>query len=580
MSSVEFSQIPRPERWDVPYSPDMTDDDVDRILAAPPFNGLDPNKFRGPISLRGIIKNDSRLVRCREGDIIVRRGDWGNSAFFILSGSCRVELKPENPEDEKPLPVAMLGRLESKRKSLFESIAQLWRNRRQPEVRDLSKYTLDSRIAASGEGKDARVYLQDVPMVLANYKTDRMTAGDCFGELAALGRIPRSATVFADGEAELVEIRWQGLRDIMRRDDGIREEIDARFHERGLKEFLRKAELFQHLKNDDEMQKLADATVLESYGKFDSVGTFKQLAAEGAESGLQREPLIAREGDYPNGVILIRSGLARLSREYHNGHRTVGYLTPGQMYGFKEVLAGWRDGKPKPLASSLRAIGFVTLVVVPTALVEELVFKKLFDKKPPAEETTDSVAGMTPVDAGLPIDTELVEFLVERRFINGTATMLIDLDRCTRCDDCVRACAGTHDGNPRFLRSGPIHGQYMVANACMHCSDPVCMIECPTGAIHRDLLEGRVVINDATCTGCQACFKNCPYDAIRMVDVRGEDGSFIRDVNTALPIQKATKCDLCLDQLGGPACQRACPHDALVRVDMRDVETLGDWFGK
>ena len=32
------------------------------------------------------------------------------------------------------------------------------------------------------------------------------------------------------------------------------------------------------------------------------------------------------------------------------------------------------------------------------------------------------------------------------------------------------------------------------------------------------------------------------------------------------PIVKATKCDLCVEQLGGPACARACPHDALRRV--------------
>ena len=44
------------------------------------------------------------------------------------------------------------------------------------------------------------------------------------------------------------------------------------------------------------------------------------------------------------------------------------------------------------------------------------------------------------------------------------------------------------------------------------------------------------------------------------------------------PVMKATKCDLCIDQPGGPACQRACPHDALERVDMRDLPNLLDWL--
>jgi Fe-S-cluster-containing dehydrogenase component/CRP-like cAMP-binding protein len=588
MSLFDTSKIQRPQRWDVPLSTAMRKVDVDRVLSMPPFSRLDPNKFSPRVPLRGILRNDCRLLRCLKGDIIIRRGDWGSSAFFVLSGTVRVELETE----ENPLPVAMLGRMESRRKTLFESIAQLWRNHRRPEVRDAQQEQLDSRIARAGHGENAHIYLQDVSAVLDKYKTARLGAGQFFGELAALGRMPRSATVFADGEAELLEIRWQGLRDILRKDDELRGQIDANFRKYGLSAFLRNAPMFQHL-TDQQMEGLVAAARLETFGRYDSVGTFKQLATQGVAAGLENEPLIAAEGDYPNGLVLIRSGLARLSRRYHNGHRTVGYLTPGQAYGLSELAAGWRNSSPQPLASSLRAIGFLTAVVVPTAVVEKWVFEKV---GVPAEVgarrsevggrrseiggSDSQLSTLNSQPSTTPIDTELVEFLVERRFINGTATMMIDLDRCTRCDDCVRACATAHDGNPRFLRSGPVHGQYMVANACMHCSDPVCMIECPTGAIHRDLHEGRVVINDATCIGCSACAKNCPYDAIRMVDIRDRNGGFIRDAVTAQPIQKATKCDLCIDQLGGPACQRACPHDALVRVDMRDVETLGEWFRK
>ena len=158
--------------------------------------------------------------------------------------------------------------------------------------------------------------------------------------------------------------------------------------------------------------------------------------------------------------------------------------------------------------------------------------------------------------------------------------MMIDLDRCTRCDDCVRACATTHDNNPRFIRHGPKYEHFMVANACMHCVDPVCMIGCPTGAIGRDLETGIVKINDSTCVGCTICANSCPYHNIRMVEIRGPRGSFIVDDVTNLPIVKATKCDLCAEQLTGPACQNACPHDALVRIDMRDLDGLANWVAR
>ena len=175
---------------------------------------------------------------------------------------------------------------------------------------------------------------------------------------------------------------------------------------------------------------------------------------------------------------------------------------------------------------------------------------------------------------------DMLEFLVDNRTINGTATMLIDLDRCTRCDDCVRACASTHNNNPRFIRHGREMNGIMVANACMHCVDPVCMIGCPTGAIHRESFQGQVVINDDTCIGCATCANSCPYDNIQMVQTRDRSGFFILDEVGGTPIMKATKCDLCIDQLGGPACVRACPHDALIRVDMRDVDKLATWINR
>ena len=178
------------------------------------------------------------------------------------------------------------------------------------------------------------------------------------------------------------------------------------------------------------------------------------------------------------------------------------------------------------------------------------------------------------------VDPRTLDFLADHRFLNGTETMLINLDRCTRCDDCVRACAATHDNNPRFVRQGPKHDQLMVANACMHCVDPVCMIGCPTGAIGRDQATGVVRINDRTCIGCGTCANSCPYDAIRMVEIRDAAGVIFLDEATNQPILKATKCDLCADQLTGPACQQACPHDALVRINMADQAGLASWLGR
>ena len=330
------------------------------------------------------------------------------------------------------------------------------------------------------------------------------------------------------------------------------------------------------------MRAVADHTHFESYGDFDWNTSYRTVREASAQERLGKEPVIAREGDYPNGLILIRSGFARLSRKYNHGERTIRYLGKGEVFGLAELLGNRKAEEPIGLQFSLRAIGYVDILVIPTPIVEQFIAPRFSEAE--IARLRDEIRREAEVnveqDAEAKFGPEMIEFLVEERYVNGTATMLIDLDRCTRCDDCVRACAASHDNNPKFIRHGRVQNGIMVANACMHCVDPVCMIGCPTGAIHREAIGGQVVINDLTCIGCATCANSCPYDNIQMVEIRDRNGTFIVDQRTQTPILKATKCDLCVDQLGGPACVRACPHDALMRADMRDVDQLARWLNR
>ena len=201
--------VRRPNRWDLPFGEDMTDQVVDQLMTICPFSQMDEGAFSKAVSLRGILKNDCRVRAYEVGDIVIRQGDYGHSAFFVLEGEATVSLAN--------LPPDILGRQTTKKKGWFESFSQLWTNSRVAEARaSVSAQVGPTQVRMHGD--EARVFLQDIPRILQPNQTAAIHQGELFGEIAALTRTPRSATVLATEPCKLLEIRWQGFRDILKRD--------------------------------------------------------------------------------------------------------------------------------------------------------------------------------------------------------------------------------------------------------------------------------------------------------------------------------------------------------------------------
>mgnify|MGYP006135927849 FL=1 len=552
--------VKKPVRWMEPFGQGMTEAEIDELLTLSPFRFMDESSFPYSSSLRGILAYDARINEYKSGDILIHAGDYGTSAFLVLKGNLRAVLYDDNNIlDARPAYF--------KKPSLFTRLAQMWRNSSEPEARDYGK---ENQITHRVRDGKAQAFIKDMSYALSQMGTVVLGEGSLFGEIGALTRAPRQASVFAETDTQVIEIRYQGLRDLRRYDDGFRDYVDDLYRERSLSGQLRVLPLFADLPNDVVKAIAAQAT-MEAYGEIDWHKSFRQTAKMGHEERLQREPSIVAQGDYINDLIIIGFGFARTTRNDPGASSTAGFLSQGDVFGLDEIIANETEGTQGGYETALSALGYVDIIRIPAECVRTHILPNILKNETILPGSTEPPAK---------IDSGWLAFLIETHTINGRYAMAIDMDKCVRCDDCVVACANAHDGNPRFIRHGAQFANFQIANACMHCVDASCLLGCPTGAIQRGPELGRVIIDDKTCIGCATCANSCSYNNIRMVGIADNYGNPVLDQETHKPIMKATKCDLCVGQLGGPACQKACPTGALERVNFSDFNNLPDMVQK
>jgi len=127
----------------------------------------------------------------------------------------------------------------------------------------------------------------------------------------------------------------------------------------------------------------------------------------------------------------------------------------------------------------------------------------------------------------------------------------VDDDRCRDCQVCILVCSLYHHGesNPSmsrvFINKDMVNYKFNIT-ICLHCSDPDCVLACPSDALEIDE-RGVVLFIQDECTQCGLCAETCPNNAIFY--------NTIQDLYF--------KCDLCVGSSYGPLCAKLCPVGAL-----------------
>src|ERR1700719_2320852 len=442
--------------------------------------------------------------RYRKGEVICREGEFGSTAFYIVEGAAKVSISS---------PIAHV-KTHGGAKGFFKRLTSTLVDRRE-DVRD--DETRDRTIPI-----DASVDLNYGNPVAS------LGPGDLFGEMTCLNFYPRSATVRAESDVVAYEM-LRNVLDIMMKNKTFRAQIDTNYRERALENHLRGVPMFADL-SPDFIDHLEQSVELQRFA-----------AGE----------VIARQGDPADSFYLIRIGFVKVSENYPGGEMVLAYLSRGDYFGEIGLLGG-----------GVRAAMCTALDHVEVVRIAGDDFAQMVERFPAVRKGLEAVANEQRLKTvySVPLDQFLSQGLMEAQSL-----LVLDLQKCTRCDACVNACVDAHDGVARLVRDGLRFEQYLIATSCRQCRDPLCMVGCRVASIRRrNSLE--VIIED-WCIGCGLCARNCPYGNINLhpFQVMNEDPDHPGRTKAVVK-QKATSCDLCTN-LAEPSCVYACPHDAAHRVD-------------
>ena len=473
------------------------------------------------------ISPDVTVATWKKGSVLFEEGSYIDLAFFVLEGEVELCLKAGQGQAQASSPIFETQRTMPNIQAVDSA---------QDETPEVEKTVYFSKTQLQDSNQIA--FLSSLDFDLPPGDVMRLGKGEFFGEIGALNGWPQSVTAQTASDCVLIQIRVPALRRMKEKSTEFKKRIDTLYRKRSLFRQLKASPLFSSC-SDNFLVGLAKKVKLVS---------------------CQPDEAVVKEGSRADSLYLVRSGFVKISRQLGEGQQVLSYLSKGMSFGEAELLFPELEN----WTCSYFSVGYSELVQFSSSDLHKAVKVHPEIESGLWEQAASRIKASDRRDLH---QSEFIQFALEKGLVEGNSVLVIDLDNCTRCDDCVRACADTHGGRPRFVREGDRYANLLIAKACYHCQDPVCLIGCPTGAIRRANVGEVVEIRDDICIGCSNCADNCPYDAIVMHDTEttwGQDA--VPKSLRGQPRLLASKCDLCYTSDSGPACVRNCPQGCAYRV--------------
>ena len=480
--------------------------------------------------------NQGSVVRrhFKRGEIICREGEYGSTAFLIEKGT--VEILIQSPiKHAKAKKGGVLGLV----RRFASSLVSRGEDRRDEEAS--SQYIhIDAPVSLKYSDPIAELDESDL----------------IFGEMTCMNNYPRSATVRAKTDVTVLEVLRNVLY-ILQRNKKSKEKLDAVYKKRAIDGHLRSVPIFTDLQQDEaQFQRFLDF--------------FRQRVQL---VRLAPGELIFRQGDPADAFFMVRVGFVKVSQRRAGGEQVLSYIGPGGYFGEIGLLADMPEMQALApggvRTATCTALDHVDLVRVTAADFKQI----LADFPVVADRIKDKAIRLLQQDeeARTRLQTVPLGEFIRQGLMNAQSLLVLDLEKCTRCDECTKACADAHDGVTRLIREGLRFSHYLVASSCRSCLDPYCMVGCPVGSIRRR--QSREIIIEDWCIGCGKCAENCPYGNINMHPFPTKEKKEDPTTGKMIPVlqQKATMCDLCSDLDGQPSCVYACPHDAAHRMSGKEL---------